>query len=186
VGRPPKAHGVIQIEGKSHRTKAELEQRRKGETALATGASIKMTPEVARSPAAAKEFRRLKKLYKTIGQDEALIEGIVNRHCQLHAECAELEARMAELGEALAALRERRGEMEPKEHIELLGQLNARMDSADRLLMGKRKMLNDIARESLMTPAAILRGVPRKPPRDAAESPMEQFLNRRRGAGGDG
>jgi hypothetical protein len=51
--------------------------------------------------------------------------------------------------------------------------------------MGKRKMLNDIARESLMTPSAILRGVPRKPAKDDTDNPMAQFLNRRRGSGGD-
>ena len=46
MSRPPKPFSVLKSEGRSHRTKSELEQRRKGEEALLTGVPIRERPEV--------------------------------------------------------------------------------------------------------------------------------------------
>ena len=53
---PAKPVSVLEAEGKSHRTKAELEKRREGENALATGTSLKERPEENRMKLLTKNF----------------------------------------------------------------------------------------------------------------------------------
>ena len=43
---PPKTAEILKYEGKSHRTKAEIRQREKGEKALLTGVNLKEKKEV--------------------------------------------------------------------------------------------------------------------------------------------
>lgn len=45
-GRPPKPVKLLKMEGRSHRTKAELEAREKAEKQLLTGQKMKAWPEV--------------------------------------------------------------------------------------------------------------------------------------------
>ena len=78
---PPKPHIVLLNEGKSHRTKAELEQRKKEEEALVTGEKLKERKETRQSPVAHKEFRRIIKLLEKIQKNDALYEPIINRYC---------------------------------------------------------------------------------------------------------
>ena len=47
---PPKPYAVLAGERKSHRTKAELEQRKEAEESLLSGVKIKETPEVRANP----------------------------------------------------------------------------------------------------------------------------------------
>ena len=90
---PAKPVSVLEAEGKSHRTKAELEKRKEGEKALATGTQLKERPEVKNNEVAHKEFLRLNKLLKTIEKNDAIYEAVINRYCILHAECHEFEQR---------------------------------------------------------------------------------------------
>ena len=53
---PSKPVSVIKMEGRSHRTKKELRQREKAESALLTGISLVESPEVKKNKAAHKEF----------------------------------------------------------------------------------------------------------------------------------
>ncbi|MDE7185133.1 MAG: hypothetical protein K2O40_11855 [Lachnospiraceae bacterium] len=91
MSRPPKPFSVLKSEGRSHRTKAELEQRRKGEEALLTGVPIRERPEVKSSERAHAEFQKINKLLKKIEKNDALFEGVISRYCILVAECAEFE-----------------------------------------------------------------------------------------------
>ena len=90
---PAKPVSVLEAEGKSHRTKAELEKRREGENALATGTSLKERPEVKKNEIAHKEFLRLNKLLKSIEKNDAIYEAVINRYCILHAECQDFQNR---------------------------------------------------------------------------------------------
>jgi len=83
AGRPSKPVQLLKIEGKSHRTKKELEHREKMEKALYTGTTFKESPAVKADPVAHKEFLRLKKLYKNIEFVDGLDEQMINRYCLL-------------------------------------------------------------------------------------------------------
>ena len=69
---PNKPAVVIRAEGRSHRTKAELELREKGEAALATGEPMKARKEVKANKKANSEFKRVSKLLEGIGKNDAL------------------------------------------------------------------------------------------------------------------
>lgn len=71
-GRPSKPVAVIRAEGKSHRTKAELNAREKGEAAFATGIPIKEKEETKKNVVAHKEFLRVTKLLNKIEKCDAL------------------------------------------------------------------------------------------------------------------
>ena len=71
-GRPSKPVAVIRKEGKSHRTKAELNAREKGEAAFATGIPIKEKEETKKNVVAHKEFLRVTKLLNKIEKCDAL------------------------------------------------------------------------------------------------------------------
>lgn len=88
---PSKPVTVLISEGKSHRTKKELQQRKDGEDSLATGVSLRMRSEVKANPIAKKEFTRVSSLLKKIGKNDALVEGGINRYCSLTAEIREFE-----------------------------------------------------------------------------------------------
>ena len=83
AGRPSKPVQLIKLEGKSHRTKAELEHREKMEKALYTGTTFRESPAVRADPVAHREFLRLKKLYKNIQFVDGLDEQMINRYCLL-------------------------------------------------------------------------------------------------------
>ena len=83
AGRPSKPVQLLKIEGKSHRTKKELEHREKAEKSLYTGTTFKESPAVRADPVAHREFLRLKKLYKNIQFVDGLDEQMINRYCLL-------------------------------------------------------------------------------------------------------
>ena len=101
---PPKPHIVLINEGKSHRTKAELKQREEAEKALVTGEKLKERKEVKENPIAHKEFRRISKLLKNIEKNDALYEPIINRYCQLQAECKDFEEKREQVFKSMLDL----------------------------------------------------------------------------------
>lgn len=173
MSRPPKPFSVISSEKKSHRTKAELKQREQGESALATGTALKARSEVKSNPVAYKEFMRLNKLLKSIGKNDAIYEGVINRYCVIYGECFELEERREEfhnlIKEIRSTFKDFTDEMPVEERaswlIELadrLGRITASMNNIDKLIQTKRKMLFDIEKENILTIAAALRSIPKK------------------------
>jgi hypothetical protein len=183
AGRPPKPVELLVLEGKSHRTKAELETRKKAEQQLLTGIQIKAWPEVRENKLAKKEFNRLKKLLKIIGHNDALYEAVINRYCMLVAECKQVEetvirlyAELDELAEIKAA-----GDIEAMQYIEAKGAVHNRIIAWDKKLMDKRKMLLQIERENIMTILAALRSIPKKP-EEKQESPMAEYLRKKKEA----
>lgn len=85
-GRPSKPVGVLVSEGRSHRTKAELEQRAAAENSLLSGKKITERPRVRKDAAAHSEFRRVVGLMRAIGKDDALYSEQVNRYSELYSE----------------------------------------------------------------------------------------------------
>lgn len=170
---PPKPFTVITGEKKSHRTKAELSQRKQGEQSLLSGTTIKPREEVKSNAIAQKEYRRVNALLKKIDKNDALYEPVINRYCMIQAECTELEKRREFYFELVVELRESFKEVgddlpyeEKYDYIiqftKELSKLTKEMMGIDRMLQQKRKMLFDIEKENVMTIASALRTVPKK------------------------
>jgi len=181
AGRPPKPSNLIKLEGKSHRTKAELTAREKAESQLLTGISLKAWPEVRADKVANKEFNRVKKLLKIICHDDALHEAVINRYCLLTAECKQIEQTVGQLGTEMVELTEayRSGQIDFLGYVQEKGNIHDRIIAWDKKLMDKRKMLLQIERENIMTILATLRAIPKKL-ENKKESPMAEYLRRKR------
>ncbi len=104
-GRPSKPVGVLVSEGRSHRTKAELEQRAAAENSMLSGKKIAERKRVRADETAHGEFKRVVGLMRAIGKDDALYSEQINRYAELFAEgefykdlAATLREELSELG----------------------------------------------------------------------------------------
>lgn len=159
---PPKPADVIMLEGKSHRTKKELRQRKKAEEDLLTGNRLRETKEVKENELAHKEFLRIRKLLEEIGKNDDLYSGVINRYCLLSAECKEFEEKRESIFRRQQELKERSGEMEFTDYLHMQNDLSKMLLSYDRQVQAKRKMMFDIEKENIMTIASALRSIPKK------------------------
>lgn len=184
MGRPPKSHLQLVTEGKSHRTKQELEQRKKQEKALLTQVKIKEFKETKNNGRAHKEFKRIVDLFKSIDKNDDLFAGVINRYAMLRAECLDFEDKRETFYKNLADLEEewnRQSELENDkreistfEYFKLKERMQGQIISLDKQVQGKRKMMLDIEKENLMTIASALRSVQKK----VDEPPDETILER--------
>lgn len=164
MGRPAKTKNIIDFEGKSHRTKEELEIRERAEEALLSKIKFKEKKGVKDNPVAHKEFLRIKKLFVAIEKNDGLYENAVNRYCQLFAECQDFENRREFFFEDLNQLRK---EFEDK-NIDFLtyddkrSRLTGHIIALDKQVMQKRNMMLALEKENVMTIAAALRSIPKK------------------------
>ena len=164
AGRPPKPFTVLTSEKKSHRTKAELAQRKNEEQALLTGQKLKETKEVKENPVAHREFRRVLKLLEAIQKNDAIYEQSINRYCLLVAECAEINEKRTEMWNNAKVLEERQSEFEDiKEYFDLLISFQKNALALDKQLQAKRNMLLSLEKENAMTIASALRSIPKTP-----------------------
>lgn len=184
---PPKPFSVLTTEKKSHRTKAELRQREEGEKALATGKALKERPEVKNNAIAHKEFKRLNSLLKSIGKNDAIYEGVINRYCLIYAECFDLEERRNQFQTLIQEIRGIFKELfedmdvDTKSTLliklsEQLAKITKSMNDIDKLIQQKRKMLFDIERENILTIASALRSIPKKT--EKAANPLLEALKK--------
>ncbi len=187
---PSKPTVVIKSEGRSHRTKAELELREKAEAALVTGKTLKMRAEVRANPAAKKEFNRVSKLLELIDKNDALVEGGINRYCSLTAEVLEFEEKREVFSKNIADLQKAYDEdqalhsadervIPALDYFKTLAQMESAVISLDKQVMAKRKMLLDIEKENIMTIAAQLRSIPKKIEDEEETDPMAQLFSSR-------
>ena len=157
---------VLSAENKRlHKTKSEIAFRKQGEAGMLTGEGMSESAEVRSNPDAHKEFARLQKLFRKIEKDDAIYSQTINRYCLLHSECLALAARKTKL-EAAAD-----GCEDPKDALAFYKLVN----DCDKELMAKRKMMMDIEKENVMTIAAALRSIPKKP--DKAKNPLLEALS---------
>lgn len=155
AGRSSKPVQLLKMEGKSHRTKEELEFREKAEKALYTGTDFNESPAVKSDPIAHQEFLRLKELYKDIDYVDGLDEQVINRYCLLISQ----EQKLYNIINSVE---------DPIEQIGFYKELNKMQSSI--LKLEDRLFLN---------PTARVRAIPKKPVEENKESPMAQFLKRR-------
>lgn len=184
---PPKPFVVLVNEKKSHRTKSELKMREEGEKALSTDFKIKERKEVKQNKVAHKEFKRIEKLLKNIGKNDAIYEAVINRYCLLQAECYDLEERREEfyklIFELKAEMKLTIDKMDYEEDIatykleysKAISKMMSSMLSIDKQIDSKRKMLLDIEKENVMTIASALRCIPKKDNKEA-DNPLLKVL----------
>ena len=187
---PTKPFKVLTSEKKSHRTKAELKMREEGEKALSTEIELKERKEVKQNKVAHKEFKRIEKLLKNIGKNDAIYEAVINRYCLLQAECFDLEERREECYNLISKLREEEkeliAELKDRENIDelidykleyakSLAKMMSSMSTIDKQIQAKRKMLLDIEKENVMTIASALRCVPKKEDKET-DNPLLKVL----------
>ena len=187
MSRPSKPFKVITNEKKSHRTKAELKMREEGEKALSTEIELKERKEVKQNKVAHKEFKRIEKLLKNIGKNDAIYEAVINRYCLLQAECFDLEERREEFYKLIFDLKAEMTSVTDKmdydediatyklEYAKAIAKITNSMMAIDKQIASKRKMLLDIEKENVMTIASALRCIPKKEDKDA-ENPLLKVL----------
>lgn len=178
---PPKPVSVLRMEGKSHRTKAELERREKTEKAQLTGKRMKEAADVKADAAAHAVWKRVSALLAVIGKDDALYEQGINRYCRLASEVEANQRELARLEKMAQALDDwdATGEIDKDEYLRRMAQLLDQKAVNQSLLMRKRKMMMDIEKENVMTVASSLRAIPKAPEDDAADDPMSRMLAER-------
>lgn len=175
---PPKPTNVILLEGKSHRTKKELVERKRAEAQLLTGKILKEAAEVKENEKAHKEFQRIRKLLKSIEKDDDLYGATINRYCLLMAECSDFQDKRETMYRQMQDLQESKEEFERNEDLKTYYMLQSTMQkniiALDRQVQAKRKMLLDIEKENIMTIASSLRSVPKKT--DKKKNPLMEAL----------
>ena len=169
--QPPKPASVLRAEGKSHRTKKELEYREQAESELKTNEKIVMSTQVKKNPLAKKEFKRLKGLLEKIDKDDALVQNSINRYCLMCAELVEFEEKREEFFDGIKSLKkvfedeknkdEKEKVLKTIEYFNLLAKMESSLISLDKQVMQKRKMLLDLEKENIMTIASQLRTIPK-------------------------
>lgn len=176
----PKPAAVLEKEGKSHRTKAELIKRKQEEKALLTGKRIQESSAVKQDEVAHKTYLRVIKLLDSIQKNDALYEAIINRYCRITAECLQFEEKRENFYQRLQSFEEkmddlmREKELSVKEAYRMMNDFEKSVIDADKELQAKRKMLLDIEKECCMTVAAALRSIPKKP--EVGKNPLLEAL----------
>ncbi len=160
MARPPKPAAVLESEGRSHRTKAEMEQRKKGEASMLTGQRCFERRRVKADPIAHKEYQRLIKLMRAIGKDDALYAPEYNRYCELYSEVefyqdekaalarelSELRVLSQKVAAAVEAVSERLEEVCGADEAEVIGKiLGETLEQNNELLSQRGKLLRQIS-----------------------------------------
>lgn len=172
AGRPSKPVQLIVTEGNTnHRTKDELEHRKKAEKSLYTGTTFKESPAVKIDPVAHREFMRLKKLYKKIQYVDGLDEQIINRYCMLISQ----EQTLAEI---MRVMRTDISEVKTAEERTAIYQAIAGVTDK---VMKTRDMLLKIEDRLFLNPSTRIKSVPKKPSdENKDDDPMAALLGSRR------
>ena len=162
--------------------KSEIEARKKTEASLITGYDLKEMPEVKNSPAAHKEFLRLKRLLASINKDDDLFGSVINIFCLLVAEISELEDMKKNLNKDLIEFDPVRASYDGvsiTEQIKIKSSLRRMIFESDKQIMANRTLMLNIGKENLLTINSASRCVPKKPV-EKVLSPMAKLLARGR------
>lgn len=181
MARPAKPANVIRLEGVSHRTKAELETREKGEKALLTGMRMREAADVKADPFAHAVWKRTNANLKAIGKNDALYEQVINRYCRLASEEHNSSAELVRVERMTQLLEEQfaAGAVEADDYFGKMIKFIEEKAAIRGMLMRQRRMLMDIEKESVMTIAAALRVVPKAPIEESDDDAMSKMLNSR-------
>lgn len=147
MGRPSKSTDVLISEGKSHRTKTELDQRAEAEQAALTNLKMRESAEVKSDPIAHAEFKRVTRLLKAVGKYDALYESVINDYCLYKSEIARYMKMLEDV--------ENDVNIKSTDKYKLIMEIS---DKIERI----RKRRFDIEKENGMTIASSARNIPKK------------------------
>ncbi|AOY76675.1 P27 family phage terminase small subunit [Clostridium formicaceticum] len=173
AGRLSKPVQLLKVEGKSHRTKEELEHREKMEKSLYTGTTFKESPVVKEDPIAHKEFLRLKKLYKSIQYVDGLDEQVINRYCMMISQEKAMQKFIEKMNEDIDKCEDFSDRLD----------LYKTISGATAKLVQIRNMLIKLEDRLFLNPTARMKSIPKTPLEKNKESPMAEFLKRRNNNG---
>ncbi len=172
MARPSKTVEVLKAEGKSHRTKEELDVREKGEKSVLSGSPLFERAEVKKNKTAHKEFLRVSKLMTSIGKNDALYSSAINTYCKLYAEICALEADLAGIDRRVEST-EKAFEGIEGLTFEQVTSFNRQIDKliSKKIAIGtaidrKRNMRLAIEKENVMTISSALRAIPKNPQKE--------------------
>lgn len=169
AGRPPKQLTLV----KGHLTNAQKETREKAEKELVTSYVMKPWVKTRANATAMKQFKKIKKAFSKIGQDDICFESVLNRYCIIFAECEETEETREMIIAGMREMLRHKDELikatDLLTYAQQISELADKAAACDRTLAKKREMMLAIERENIMTVNAKLRAVPKKPVEDEAD-----------------
>jgi len=176
MGRPSKSVAALEKEGKSHRTKAEIEARKEAEKEITSGKVLIERREVKKNKVAHKEFLRLKKIFEGMDKADELYSACINRYCLLYAECLEFEKIKETYEDIISEIKldkekivedfvddVKKDTISLAQYYKLKNNFSKYILQLDSQIMQKRKMMFDIEKENIMTVASGLRSIPKEP-----------------------
>ena len=167
MARPPKSAEVIEIEGKSHRTKKELAVRKAAEKELLSGEMLKENSEIRNDKIAHREFLRVRRLLRSIKKDDEIYGNAVRRYCVTASKLQDEENSIRILKEDRDSLRgsksdfEERGELD--EYYRMLLKMEDTITKKESLTTQLRREMTDFEKENCMTIKSSLRTIPKQP-----------------------
>ena len=169
---PSKPTELLLLEGKSHRTKAEISFRKAAEKKLQTTPLFFESPQVKKDRIAHLEFLRLRRLYSKIEFVDALDQQVINRYCLEVSNTHKLQEMMARLD----------GELD-KEDLEFVDRMKVYdlIHKANVAVAKNKELLLKYEDRLFLNPAARIRSVPKTPPKEEKPAGMAAFLNKRVG-----
>lgn len=169
MARPSKPTELLLLEGKSHRTKAELEYRERGEMALQTGKKISETAQVKADKIAHAEFLRLKRLYSEIDFVDALDQQVINRYCMEVSNNASMQKIISRLSD----------DLEEAEDVEMRVKIYEQINRTNIALHKSKELLLKYDDRLFLNPASRIRAVPKTPPPEEKKTGMAAFMAKR-------
>lgn len=181
MARPSKPVIVLEMEGRSHRTKEELKTRQAGEAQTLSGLRLSERPEVKTDAAAHREFLRLKSCWARWKRTTRHTPESSTDTVRFTRNVFSLSERRERFELGIEELREGygRGEIEAGQYYKLLRDMQKNINAVDKIADSKRQMLLAIEKECCLTVAAALRAVPKKPSEKENTDPMASLLGRR-------
>ena len=169
-GRPSKPVDMLLLEGKSHRTKAELELRKEAEKALYTGECFLETQQVKENQIAHKEFLRLKRLYGKITYIDALDQQIINRYCLEIANQVRLSVLLDKLENKLDD-----DKLETNDLVNLSKSISSILSNVAK----SKELLLKYEDRLFLNPATRVKSIPKTPEKKAKPSGIAAFRSQR-------
>lgn len=184
--RSSKPAAVIEIEGKTHLSKEEIEFRKIQEEAVLSGVPMTEFPQTKSNENAHKEFLRVKNLLRKIGKNDDLFANSINRYCQIYGEIVGYQSERVVLENDIQEIKDlwKIEQKKPDEeravtmyqYLDSLGRIRGQLFSIDKLIQTKRKMMLDLEKENVMTICAGLKAIPKKPSKEEDEEDLSSKL----------
>lgn len=171
AGRPSKPTEIIEAEGKTHLTKAEIEHRKQAEKSLYTGENFTESKQVKQNKIAHTEFLRLRRLYNKITYVDALDQQIVNRYC---LEISNQE-KLQQILEKMELKIDDCEQLETKDIIQLYKSINGVLSNINK----SKSLLLQYEDRLFLNPTSRIKSVPKKPEKPEKKSRLKSFMDNR-------